>query len=232
MDTGDVRETGRLLRERAEREWLRGEPVLATGPVDHVVEGRYKVRGLDAEGNPPPPVVDRVFDAFDEHAQRTGVFTVVRGDHPGCVAVFAYRATRYDNTWLVVTPSRVAVLRLRDVQNRADHLDSEEARVEATRDRSVGGLLRGVGKLMASSAAEIARSVRRPPLVERPGDAVLECPFEAPSSALAGVSPWKPRGVPRLKHGPRYVQVAFADGSSACFTTDAAGEASLTGRPG
>lgn len=227
-DAGDVEAAGRLLLARAEREWLRGEPVLAMGTVAHVVQGRYRVRGLDPDGLPRSSV-DRVLDSFDDTGH-PGVVTVVRGDDPGCAAVFAYRAARFDHTWLVVTPGRVAVLRLRDAQNQAD--GAGDALAEASRERSVGGLLRGVGRLVASSAAELARSVRRPPLAERPGDAVLEVPFEAPSSALAGVAPWKPRGLPRLRHGPRHVQVAFADGSSACFTTDAAGEAALTGRPG
>jgi hypothetical protein len=230
---GDVARLQSLLLQRAEVEWLQGEAILAVAPVRHLLQGRYRVRGLDHDGNTPPAVVDQVLDAVTDSYHPNG-YTVVRGDHPDCSAVALYRAAGRENAWLVVTSRRVAVLRMRDVRNDAETVFDEveaqaQAQAQVQHDRSLGGLLRGAGKLVGATAVELARSLRRPPLADRPGDAVLECPFQLPAAHLHRITPWKPRLLPNLRHGPRYVQVHLADGSSASLETDAEGASALTG---
>lgn len=229
-DDDAVRE---LLCRRAEAEWLRGDVMQALAAVKQVDAGCYRVRGLDADGHPlgPPAgrAADGVVDAFTSEVNDGGIFTVVRGDHPRCAAVGLYQAARHDHTWLTFTPHRVAVLRLRDVQNEAESvIDQELAR--AKQDRSVRGALRGIGKIVSTGAMEIARSVRRPPLPDRPQDAVLECSFEAPRHLLQAIESWKPRLTPTFRHGPRWVKVRLSDGSWAFLETDVAGATALTGR--
>jgi len=228
-DDDAVRE---LLCRRAEAEWLRGDVVQAMAAVKQVDAGRYRVRGLDADGHPLDSFAVRategVVDAFTSEFNDGGIFAAVRGDHPECAAVGLYQAARHDHTWLTFTPHRVAVLRLRDVQNEAESVfDQELAR--AKQDRSVRGAVRGFGKIVSSGAKELARSVRRPPLPDRPQDAVLEWPFEAPRHLLQAIESWKPRMMPTFRHGPRWVKVRLADGSWACFETDVAGATALTG---
>lgn len=126
-----------------------------------------------------------------------------------------YQALSTEHTWLVVTSHRLAVLRLRD---RAEGTASEDALAEVKEEKSIGGALRGLGKLVSASAAEFAKSVRRPPLAERPDDAVLECPYELPRAALARVEKGKQRLVPQ-----------FRGGSLARVKTDEPGQAALTG---
>lgn len=103
---------------------------------------------------------------------------------------------------------------------------------QAKQQRSLGAAVRGLGRLVGTSAVEFAKSMRRPPLAERPQDAVLECPFEAPRSALQSITRWKQPMVPEFSGGPRFVQVQFTDGSWARLQTDAAGVAALTGPAG
>jgi hypothetical protein len=223
---GDRARLQSLLLERAEVEWLRGERILAVAPVGQMLHGRHRVRGLDHDGL-PRSAVDRFLDSITD-SNHPDIYTVVRGDHPQCSAVGLYKAAGDDHTWLAVTADRVAVLRMRDTRNEADTV-FVEVEAQAKQDRSLGGLMRGVGKLVSSTAVELARSVRRPPLADRPDDAVLECPFELPSVYLRSIAPWKPRLLARFRHGPKYVQVHFADGSSACLETTSEGVAALTG---
>jgi hypothetical protein len=82
---------------------------------------------------------------------------------------------------------------------------------------------------VSASAAEFAKSVRRPPLAERPDEAVLECPYELPRAALARVEKWKQPLVPQFRGGPRWLAVHFTDGSWARVKTDEPGQAALTG---
>lgn len=215
-----------LLLQLAEDEWLRGDKILAAAPVGQMLQGRYRVRGLDHDGL-PPAAGDRVLDSITDSNQ-PGLYAVVHGDHPHCSAVGMYKAADNDHVWLVVTSHRVAVLRLRDVRKNAETV-FEDVEKQVKQDRSLGGLARGVGKLVSSAAIELARGVRLPPLADRPEDAVLESPFELPSTHLRSIAPWKPRLLPRFRHGPQYVQVHFADGSSACLETNAEGLDTLTG---
>jgi hypothetical protein len=117
---------------------------------------------------------------------------------------------------------------MRDVQNNAETV-LEEVDAQVKQERSLGNLVRGVGKLVGATAIEIARSVRRPPLAGRPEDAVLECAFELPATHVRSIDRWKPRLLPSLRHGPQYVQVHLVDGSWACLETNAAGLTALTG---
>lgn len=212
-----------LVQARVTGEWLRGDVVHALVVATELDREVYRVRGLDEDGHPAGRV-EKAFDAlFSESA---GEYVAVRGDHPTCAAVGLYQALSTELTWLVLTSHRVAVLRLRDL---AAGTAVRDAATEAKEQKSLGGALRGLGKIVAASAAEFARSVRRPPLGERPEDAVLECPFEVPRAALAGVEKWKQPLVPQFRGGPRWLAVRFTDGSWARVKTDEAGQAALTG---
>jgi hypothetical protein len=216
---------GALLRQRAEREWLRGEGLQALVPVGDVEQGRYRVRGLDPDGL-PRSWLDTTLDAFTDPVAHPGIFTAVQGDHPQCAAVGLYAAARYDHVWMAITPGRLAVLRLRDVQEQADDL-ADDLAAQAREGQSLGKLVRGVGRLVKASAAELTTGRRRPPLTERPQDAVLECPFEVPRAALQAIVGWKPPLMPTYDGGPGWMEVRFTDGSMARLTTDAAGAAAL-----
>jgi len=217
MDVGDTEAILRLLRERAEREWLRGEPLQAMAAVGPA-GGRYKVRGLDRDGHPKGSFVNRLLTSSED----TGGQTVVQGDRPDCLAVGLYQAARGVDTWLTITPGRVAVLRLRDRRDRFDQT-AVEVSDGAKPDRSLGGVMRDVTRIVRHGVADLADSLRRPPLAERPDDAVLECAFEVPVSAVRSIEDWKPRFMPRLQGGTRWVKVHLADGSWACLDTDEAG---------
>lgn len=214
-----------LVHARATAEWLRGDVIEALGVATELDREVYRVRGLDEHGHPTGRV-EKAFDAlFSESA---GAYVAVRGDHPTCAAVGLYQALSTEHTWLVVTSHRLAVLRLRD---RAKGTAAEDAINEAKEQRSLGGALKGLGKFVSASAAEAAKSVRRPPLHERPDDAVLEAPFELPRAALARIDRWRQPLVPRFRGGPRWLAVHFTDGSWARVTTDEPGQAALTGSP-
>jgi hypothetical protein len=98
-------------------------------------------------------------------------------------------------------------------------------------DKSVGGFLRGMGKLVKGAASDLANSVRRPPLVERPQDAALTIGFEGPRQELAGIERWKLPMMPEFRTGPRMVQVHFVDGSWSRVQTTVEGAQRLTGSP-
>jgi hypothetical protein len=235
MDPGpDVVAAEPLLRDRAQREWLRGDLLQIVAVVGQVDTGRYRVRGLDANGltwRLSDTVIDTVAGAFDDTPSDRGLHTVVRGRDPRCAAVGLYRAAAYEYAWLAITPSRLAVLRLRDIQNTAEDQLVGGMPTDPQDRQSLGQLVRGVSRLVKATATELARSMRRAPLAERPQDAVLECPFEVPRAALQSITPWKPRLMPAFRRGPRWVEVHFADDSRACLTTDAAGAAALTAGP-
>jgi hypothetical protein len=133
-----------------------------------------------------------------------------------------YRALATEHTWLVLTTHRLAVLLLRDL---AVGTRSADALAAAKEQRALGGVLRDLGKFVKASAEEFAQSVRRPPLIERPEDAVLEPVWEIPRGALVGVERWKQPLVPEFKGGPRWLQVHFADKSWARVQTDERGQA-------
>lgn len=211
----------RLVAQRAAERWLRGDVIQAMAKVDELDAERYKVRGLDENGD-PATLAERAWDAVFEEGP--GGYVAVRGDHPRCAAVGLYEAARFDNAWFVVTSHRIAVLRLRDALCTA-----EAAKAELLRGDSLGDALRGLGKFVQASAADFAQSMRRPPLAERPADAVLEWPFELPRQALHGIERWKQPLVPQFRGGPRFVQLHFTDRSWARVRTDEAGQATLTG---
>lgn len=208
--------------------WLRGDVIQVLASAGELDRERYKVRGLDEDGHPTGAFergAGAVIDAF-VGGGTAGEYIAVRGDHPQCAAVGFYRGLRHEHAWLVITSHRVAVLRLRD---RAAGQDAEDHLAEAKREGSIGGALRGLGKFVKASATEFAKSMRRPPLHERPGDAELVCEFEAPRQALAGVEKWKQPLVPQFRGGPRFLQIHFTDGSWARLKTDEAGQQALTG---
>ncbi|MPZ86298.1 MAG: hypothetical protein GEV28_40380 [Actinophytocola sp.] len=215
-----------LVGSLATAHWLRGDAVQALAAAGELDTERYKVRGLDEDGH-PISAGERVANAIlDWDDAAGGGYVAVRGDHPQCAAVGCYRGVRHEHSWLVITSHRVAVLRLRD---RAAGQDAEGHLAEAKREGSLGGALRGLGKFVKASAGEFAKSMRRPPLHERPEDAELVVEFEAPRQALAGVERWKQPLVPQFRGGPRFVQVHFADRSWARLKTDEAGQTALTG---
>jgi hypothetical protein len=208
--------------------WLRGEALQVLASAGALDRERYKVRGLDEDGHPTRAAergANAVLDAWVD-AAGAGAYVAVRGDSPTCAAVGLYGAVRYDHAWFVVTSARVAVLRLRD---RAAGQEGATQELLSEAKGSVGGALRGLGKFVKASATELARSMRRPPLHERPADAELLCEFEAPRQALAAVERWKQPLIPQLSGGPRHVQVHFTDGSWARLQTNEAGQAALTG---
>lgn len=207
----------RLVAQRAAERWLRGDVIQVMAKVGELDAERYKVRGLDENGD-PATLSERAWDAVFEEGP--GGYVAVRGDHPRCAAVGLYQAAGHDHAWFVITSHRIAVLRLRDAQSKAD-----AAKTELSNDRS----LRGLGQFIKASAADFAQSMRRPPLAERPADAVLEWPFELPRQALRGVERWKQPLVPQFKGGPRFVRIHFTDGSWARLKTDEAGQSALTG---
>ncbi len=207
----------RLVAQRAVERWLRGDVIQAMAKAGELDVERYKVRGLDESGD-PATLSERAWDAVFEDGP--GGYVAVRGDHPRCAAVGLYQAAGHDHAWFVITSHRIAVLRLRDAQSTAD-----AAKAELSNDRS----LRGLGQFIKASAADFAQSMRRPPLAERPADAVLEWPFELPRHALRGVERWKQPLVPQFGGGPRFVQIHFTDKSWARVKTDEAGQAALTG---
>jgi hypothetical protein len=209
-----------LVRARASAEWLRGEVLQALVPVSELDREVYRVRGLDEDGH-PSSAGERFFDSL--FAESAGEYVAVRGDHPDCAAVGLYRALSTDHRWLAVTPRRVGVLWLRDLARRSA---AEEMRT-SHEESSLGGAVRAIGRFVRTSATEFAKSVRRPPLAERPADAVLEPVFELPRHALAQVERWKQPLVPEVRHGPRWLQLHFADGSWARIQTDEAGQSAL-----
>ncbi len=214
----------RLVGERATAEWLRGDVIHALVAAAELDREVYRVRGLDENGH-PTGAGERAFGALFA-AESAGEYVAVRGDRPDCAAVGLYRVLEGEHTWLVLTSHRLAVLRLRDL---ARGTESDEALERAKEEKSLGGALRGLGKFVKASASEFAKSVRRPPLAERPADAVLEPVFEVPRQALAGVERWKQPLVPQFRGGPRWLQVHFTDGSWARVQTDEAGQTALTG---
>ncbi|RZS37642.1 hypothetical protein EV193_105200 [Herbihabitans rhizosphaerae] len=209
-----------LLRRLAEP-WLAGETITALAAVGHLLQDKYKVRGLDDAGAPVPSSrVERVLDAITDDG--VSGYVTVRGEHPSYLAVAVYRAAGESRAWLVITSRRLAVLRLRDMTDSSE--ENRRLLADAQQERSVSGVLRGVGKLVRNSATSFAANLRRPPLPERPVDAVLECAFEVDRGALAAVVSWKPPMQPSLgKHGPRWFELRLADGSLARLETDAAG---------
>lgn len=211
-----------LLSQRMAAEWLRGDTVRVLAAAGQLDQERYRVRGLDENGSPSR--ADDVLDLFSDDGGAG--YVAVRGGDPRCAAVGLYQAVRHDHAFLVITGHRVAVLRLRDTQ---DGSAAAERELRADQDGSLGGALRGLGRFVKASATEFARSVRRPPLSERPGDAVLECPFELPLPALQGVRHWKQPLVPEFRNGPRFVQLLFTDGSWARIRTDETGQTALLG---
>lgn len=210
-----------LVRARASAEWLRGDTLQVLASATELDREVYRVRGLDEDGH-PTGAAEKAFGAF--FAESAGEYVAVRGDHPSCAAVGLYRALSTEHTWLAVTSHRLAVLRLRDL---AVGTASEEALAAAKDEKSLGGMVRGIGKFVKASATEFAKSVRRPPLAERPDDAVLEPAFELPRQALARVERWKQPLVPEVRGGPRWLQVHFTDGSWARLKTDEAGQAAF-----
>ena len=211
-----------LVRARATVEWLRGDVLQALASASELDREVYRVRGLDEDGH-PTGAVEKAFNAvFSESA---GEYVAVRGDHPDCAAVGLYRALSTEHTWLAITSHRVAVLRLRDL---ARGTAADDALAAAKEEKSLGGVVRGLGKFVKASATEFAKSVRRPPLAERPHDAVLEVPFELPRQSLAAINRWKQPLVPEIKGGPRWLQLHFADNSWTRLKTDEQGQSTLT----
>lgn len=210
-----------MLINLLQRDWLRGETPIMVVECREPIQGRYRVRGLDEDGNPAEPnAALRVMDAFTDDPDRTGEWTVVAGDHPACVAVRFFRGL---GSHLVLTPTRLGLVEVKDAA-AADVLG--EFQVE---QKSFGGLMKGVGKLVKGAATELVNSARRPPLEERPQDARLHIGYEGARADIVGAQPWKPPLMPELKHGPRLVEMHFRDRSWVRFETSAADAPVLTG---
>lgn len=219
-----------LMAERIRHEWLRGEVLQVLAPGGQVDQARYQVRGLDGWGaslgdTAAQRATNWFLDSFDDAAAG---FVAVRGDDPRCAAVGLYRGVGFDHAWLVVTSHRFAVLRLRDVQN------TEEGKVaelvdQTIKERSLGAKVRGLGRIVKTSATEFVKTSRRAPLVERPRDAILTACLELPRDAVVSVSRWKQPMVPEFDGGPRFVEVRFTDSSWARVRTTRAGLLALTG---
>lgn len=208
--------------------WLRGDAIQVLIPAGALDRERYKVRGLDEDGHPTGAFergVNTVIDSFVD-AGSAGEYVAVRGNSPTCAAVGLYAAVRYEHAWFVVTSHRVAVLRLRD---RTSGQEAATQDLKQAADGSLGGTLRGLGRFVKASATELAKSMRRPPLHERPEDATLVCEFEAPRHVLAAVERWKQPLIPQVRGGPRFLQIHFTDGSWARLQTNESGQAALTG---
>jgi hypothetical protein len=227
-----------LMRERAEREWLagEGEALLALAPVAQLLDGRYRVGGLDRHGLELRSLGHTAESVTDVNLP--GMFDAVSGADPEAAAVSLYEAAAEGlhwqtsaPTWLAVTPRRLAVLRLRDGQAGSRGGVGDVVGEEARRSRDQP-LLRRVGRVVKAGASELVTSMRRPSLVDRPQDAVLECPYERPVGHLQSVVPWKPPMAPVLRHGPRWVQAHLIDGSWARLATSVAGATALTGASG
>lgn len=221
----------RLVSELAARDWLRGDRFEVLVVCDQPLHGRHRVHGLDEDGHSvqgrrSDGLLDAIFDVPADPGH-----TTVRGPQLACLAVGLYRAAGLNHSWFAITPHRLAVLRLRDLQDTAEGATAAILE-EAKQQRSLGGALRGIGKLVKTSATELAKSVRRPPLAERPRDAVLECPFEAPRTTLHSIVRWKQPMVPTVAGGPRFVQIQFTDDSWARLQTDEPGATALTGPEG
>lgn len=213
--------------------WLRGDAIQVLACAGALDRDRYKVRGLDEDGHPIGGFergANAVIDSF-VGPDGAGEYVAVHGGDPTCAAVGLYSAVRHDHAWFVVTSYRVAVLRLHDRAGGQDGVTREfmKSASPGGSQGSLGGAIRGLGKFVKESATEFAKSVRRPPLHERPADAELVCDFEAPRQALGGVERWKQPLVPQFRGGPRFVQVHFTDGSWARLQTNEAGQAALTG---
>lgn len=219
-----------LLIERA-AEWLAGEAVRAMASVSDLDSDRWRVSGLDDAGHElPAGRAERGIESTVDFltVEEGGGHLAVRGDHPTCAAVGLYRAAELDHAWFVITDSRVAVLRLRDAQDASEG-EIQAILEEAKRERSLGGAIRGVGKIVKSSSTEFVKRARRGPLAGRPEDAVFECPFEVPRFALETIDRWKQPMVPEFKGGPRFVKIGFTDASWARVKTDEDGLTALIG---
>jgi hypothetical protein len=214
----------RLLRHRAEAHWLRGDRLLALAAVGHVNQGRYRVQGLDDDGI-RGSALGNLFDAAIDTEMR-GIVTAVRGDHPDCAAAGLYGAAGFTHAWLAITPHRVAVLRLRDVQDPGEGVADNLAARSTQGRQSLLGSFRDVGRLLKATAAD-ARGPDRPPLDHRPQDAAIAWPFEVPYAHLHSIAGWQPPLIRPYPGGPRHVQVHFVDGSWARLQTDEAGAAAL-----
>ncbi|HYJ68921.1 MAG TPA: hypothetical protein VEX15_14825 [Nocardioidaceae bacterium] len=125
MDVITARTTeAELIVERAGVEWLAGEAIRAIAPVSGLDFDRWKVHGLDDDGRELPPgrterFVDGPGDLFTTD-EGEPAYVAVRGHYPTCSAVRLYRAAELDHAWLVITDSRLAVLRLCEAEDASE----------------------------------------------------------------------------------------------------------------
>ncbi len=212
-------------------QWLRGEPVLGLALVAQLDRERFRVRGLDVDGHPlPKGRTDRVLEgALERFSELPAVgYVAVLGREPGCSAVLVYQGARYEHSWLLLTASRCAVLRLRDVTLTAeDETDLVSARIRS--GASVRVALGDVGRLAVRLGRELIGDLGRPPLAQRPDDAELRPVVELSRAAMVEAVRWREPGVPEHRGGPRHVELRFADSSIARLRTDVDGLRSLTG---
>lgn len=215
------RELEQVLRDQVADDWLQGDALRALAQVRQLPGASYRVTGLAGDGSQRSRLVRTALFMLDDAPGEP--FVGVRGGRPDCAAVRLFRAARSNYAWLAVTERRMALLRLEDAP---DPKETEADRLSQLRqERSVGGLVRGVRALVTSTASDAVERFQRPPLRERPQDAVLGCPFEVDYSQLRSIQPWTSR---RLRNDPsRVLQIEFRDESWARLSTNEAGAATV-----
>ncbi|MCK2242752.1 MULTISPECIES: hypothetical protein [unclassified Crossiella] len=205
------------------RDWLGGERLKALACAEALPAGRFHVKGLDAHGIPVARSTGAATWSDDDIAAGRGA--AVHARQPESLGVRLYRAVQAPEAcWLALGVARIAVIRIRDTAVRAEPIVSPTAQ-RLVRQRSVGKVLRGVGRLMRDVASGLQEDIGRPPLHERPEDAVLEFEFEAPRTELLRVERCR-----QLAVGPatRQVRLHFTDDSWARIRTDVDGAEALT----
>ncbi|MBP2478821.1 hypothetical protein JOF53_007693 [Crossiella equi] len=205
-----------------ERDWLGGERLKALACAEGIPSGRYHVKGLDDHGIPVARS-ERGIWSDDDVAGGRGA--AVHARTPEALAVRVYRAVHQpDPCWLVLGVERIAVVRVRDTTVRAEPMVSPAAQ-HLVRQRSVGKVLRGVGRLVRDVASNLQEDIGRIPLHERPDEAALDLDFEGGRADLVRVERCRQFAV---AGSSRQVRLHFADGSWARVRTDLDGVEVLT----
>ncbi|WHT22314.1 hypothetical protein N8J89_14975 [Crossiella sp. CA-258035] len=206
------------------RDWLGNERLKALACAESLPNGRFHVKGLDNHGIPTTRSRTRAATWSDDDIA-AGRSAAVHARQPDSPAVRLYRAVQAPEAcWLALGTERIAVLRIRDTAVRAEPIVSPTAQ-RLVRQKSVGKVLRGVGRLVRDVATGLQEDIGRPPLHERPEDAVLEFEFEAPRAELLRVERCRQLAVGSAS---RQVRLHFTDGSWARIRTDVDGVEALT----
>lgn len=205
------------------RDWLGAETLKALACAEALPSGKFHVKGLDDHGI--PVTRSRRTSTWSDDDVAAGRGAAVHARQPDSPAVRLYRAVQSpEPCWLVLGTERIAVIRIRDTAQRTDPTISPAAQ-RLVRQKSVGKVLRGVGRMMREVATTLQEDIGRPPLHERPEDAVLEFEFEERRTELLRVERCRQLAV---GSATRNVRLHFADGSWAKIRTDQDGAEVLT----